>query len=66
MLPQQIIEDYKNHLYKLNETVRLKKGSRVFDATIKNVTALGEMIVQHATEERFMVGEVEWVLEKGN
>jgi len=61
MLPQQIMEDYRNHLYKLNETVRLKKGSRVFDATVKNVTSLGELIVQHATEERFMVGEVEWV-----
>ena len=60
-LPAQIIEEYKNNLYKLNETVRLKKGSRVFDASIKNVTQLGELIVQHATEERFSVGEVEWV-----
>ncbi|HEX8315452.1 MAG TPA: biotin--[acetyl-CoA-carboxylase] ligase [Flavisolibacter sp.] len=61
-LPSQIIETYKNHLYKLNETVRLKKGSRVFDATIKDVTALGELIVQHATEERFNAGEVEWLI----
>ena len=60
-LPAQIIEEYKNNLYKLNETVRLKKGSRVFDASIKNVTQLGELIVEHATEERFSVGEVEWV-----
>lgn len=61
-LPSQIIEEYKNHLYKLNETVRLKKGSRVFDARIKDVTTMGELIVQHATEERFNVGEVEWVI----
>ena len=60
-LPSQIIEEYKNNLYKLNEKVRLKKGSRVFDATIKNVTSLGELVVQHATEERFNLGEVEWV-----
>ena len=62
-LPSHIIEEYRNHLYKLNETVRLKKGSRVFDATIKDVTPLGELIVQHATEERFNVGDVEWVIE---
>ena len=62
-LPSHIIEEYRNHLYKLNEKVRLKKGSRVFDATIKDVTTLGELIVQHATEERFDVGDVEWVME---
>lgn len=61
-LPSQIIESYKNDLYKLNETVRLKKGSRVFNATIKDVTTMGELIVQHAAEERFSVGEVEWVI----
>ncbi|HVF96600.1 MAG TPA: biotin--[acetyl-CoA-carboxylase] ligase [Flavisolibacter sp.] len=60
-LPSQTMEAYKNHLYKLNETVRLKQGSRVFDAVIKDVTSLGELIVQHATEERFKVGEVEWL-----
>ena len=61
-LPSQIIESYKDHLFMLNETVRLKKGSRVFDATIKDVTTMGELIVQHATEERFAVGEVEWLI----
>ena len=61
-LPSETIAFYTNHLYKINETVRLKKGSRVFDATVKRVTAMGELIVQHATEERFAVGEVEWVI----
>lgn len=60
-LPSQIMEEYKKHLYKLNETVRLKKGSRVFDAVVKDVTAMGELVVQHAVEERFSVGDVEWV-----
>ncbi len=61
-LPSQIMEEYKNHLFMINETARLKKGSRVFDARIKDVTAMGELIVQHATEERFRVGEIEWVM----
>lgn len=60
-LPLQVIEIYRQQLYKLNENVRLKQGSRVFDATITDVSSLGELIVQHATEERFNVGELEWV-----
>ncbi len=58
--PAEISASYKSLLYKLNETVRLKKGSRVFEAMVKDVTALGELVVHHAVEERFAVGEVEW------
>ncbi|HEY1021684.1 MAG TPA: biotin--[acetyl-CoA-carboxylase] ligase [Flavisolibacter sp.] len=61
-LPLEVKELYRQHLYKLNETVRLKHGSRVFDAVIKEVSSLGELVVQHATEERFVVGELEWVI----
>lgn len=57
----EIIDAYQKSLYKRNETVRLKKGSRVFAATVKEVSALGELVVEHATEERFAVGEVEWM-----
>ena len=60
--PEEMIAAYKSCLYKLNEIVRLKKGSRVFDAVVKDVTPLGQLVVQHATEERFDVGEVEWVI----
>ena len=61
-LPLEVKELYRQHLYKLNKTVRLKHGSRVFDAVIKDVSSLGELVVQHATEERFGVGELEWVI----
>lgn len=61
-LPSLIIETYKDHLFKINEIVRLKKGSRVFDATIKDVTTMGQLVVQHATEEYFSIGEVEWLI----
>ena len=60
--PQQIIEEYKRNLYKLAETVRLKKGNRVFSAIVKDVSLQGELIVETTTEERFAVGEVEWLL----
>ncbi len=64
--PLGVREEYRNCLYKRGETVRLKQGSRVFAAAIKDVSALGELVVQHATEERFGVGEVEWVWENEN
>lgn len=61
-LPVEVKELYRSQLYKLNQTVRLKHGSRVFDAAIKDVSSLGELVVEHATEERFGVGELEWVI----
>lgn len=61
-LPLEVIEEYRSVLYKLNEDVRFKQGSRVFEAVVKDVTPLGELVVRHATEERFSVGEVEWLL----
>ena len=62
-LPSEVMEQYRRYLYKRNETVRLKQGSRVFDAVVKDVTALGELIVEHGVEEQFGVGEVEWVIQ---
>jgi biotin-(acetyl-CoA carboxylase) ligase len=49
-------------LYKKDEKVTLKKGSRVFEALVKGVSADGRLIVQHATEEHFEHGEIEWVV----
>lgn len=60
--PSSIIEQYKSQLYKLNETVRLKKNKRVFDAKFKDVNNNGQMVVQHVMEEKFDVGEVDWII----
>lgn len=61
-LPAAVEEGYRNRLFRLNETVKLKKGSRVFDARIKDVTTRGQLVVQHAVEEVFDVGDVEWII----
>jgi BirA family transcriptional regulator, biotin operon repressor / biotin---[acetyl-CoA-carboxylase] ligase len=58
-----IYAQYLTHLYKKNETVRLKKGSRIFEAVIKTVSLSGQLIVQHGIEEAFEFGEIEWVKE---
>jgi BirA family biotin operon repressor/biotin-[acetyl-CoA-carboxylase] ligase len=47
---------------KKNKEVKLKKGNRVFETTIKAVSETGQLITQHSIEERFEFGEIEWVL----
>lgn len=59
---EQLFNRYQSELYKKDEKVKLKKGSRVFETTIKGVTKTGQLITQHAIEEKFEFGEVEWVL----
>lgn len=53
---------YLSHLYKKDKTVRLKKDNRVFEAVIKSVTSGGQLVTEHAMEERFDFGDVEWLL----
>lgn len=57
-----IFSDYLSFLYKKDEQVKLKKGSRVFEATIKSVSPVGKLIVRHSIEEEFDFGEIEWVI----
>jgi BirA family biotin operon repressor/biotin-[acetyl-CoA-carboxylase] ligase len=60
--PNEIVKCYHQHLYQLHQTVRLKKGSRTFDAYINGVTADGKLVTRTSMEELFSVGEVEWVI----
>lgn len=53
---------YLSHLYKRDQKVRLKKANRLFEATVRSVDELGRLVVQHAVEEHFEVGEIEWVV----
>jgi BirA family transcriptional regulator, biotin operon repressor / biotin---[acetyl-CoA-carboxylase] ligase len=57
---QNILESYNNNLYKKNEIVRLKKDNRVFRATIKKVSATGQLLVDHGIEEHLDFGKVQW------
>ena len=60
--PSLITDQYKTHLYKLNQPVKLKKGSRIFEATFTDVNANGQMVIENGMEESLNVGEVEWVI----
>ena len=59
---EKIYEQYSEHLYKKDEAVKFKKGSRVFQATVKGVSPSGQLITQHTIEERFDFGDIEWVI----
>ena len=61
-LPEAIVRDYKSHLYKRNQLVKLKKDNRLFEATIRDVTTAGALVVEHAVEESYNVGDVEWIV----
>jgi BirA family biotin operon repressor/biotin-[acetyl-CoA-carboxylase] ligase len=59
---EKIKREYNRHLYKLNETVKLKKANAVFKTTIKGVSLQGQLQTTDTMDRQFDFGEVEWVL----
>jgi len=59
---ENIYAQYLQYLYKRNEIVKFKKDNRVFEARIKSISPSGKLIVEHAIEEGFDFGEVEWLI----
>jgi len=59
---EEIHKSYNNLLFKQGEKVKLKENTRVFEATIKSVNRSGQLVVQHAVEECFDFGKLEWLL----
>jgi BirA family transcriptional regulator, biotin operon repressor / biotin---[acetyl-CoA-carboxylase] ligase len=56
-----LLTNYNEVLYKRGESVRLKKDTRIFEATIKAVNSQGELVTTTGMEEVFGFGEVEWL-----
>ena len=61
----RLVHQYKTNLYKLQEHIQLKKQQLLFDAKFKDVNSKGQMVVQHAIEETFNVGDIEWIINGG-
>ena len=59
---EAILQQYNQHLYKINELVALRKNGVKFDTVIKEVSAQGKLITVDAIEREFDFGEVEWLL----
>lgn len=56
------LQQYNSVLFGRSRTIRLKKGSAVFETVIQEVTAGGELVTKDSLPRQFRVGEVEWVL----
>jgi BirA family transcriptional regulator, biotin operon repressor / biotin---[acetyl-CoA-carboxylase] ligase len=56
-----IVQEYNSNLYKLNQTVKLKKASAIFKTTIKGVSLSGQLLTADTMERQFDFGEVKWV-----
>ncbi len=59
---EDLLQAYNEQLYKKGQKAKFKKGSRVFEALVKQVNEQGALLVQTATEEMFSFGEIEWVI----
>jgi BirA family transcriptional regulator, biotin operon repressor / biotin---[acetyl-CoA-carboxylase] ligase len=58
----QIIKEYNASLYKLGESIKLRKDSIVFSTELTGVTESGQLVTKDAIERVFDFGEVEWVI----
>ncbi|MGC4100460.1 MAG: biotin--[acetyl-CoA-carboxylase] ligase [Ferruginibacter sp.] len=58
----KILKEYNRRLYKINQTVKLKKANAVFKTTVKGVSANGQLLTEDTMERQFEFGEVQWVL----
>lgn len=56
------LREYNLHLYKINQPVRLKKKTMVFETVIKGVSPQGQLLTIDAIERHFEFGQVEWVI----
>lgn len=59
----KVYKEYLDSLYKKNEIIKLRKDNRVFEARLKTVNGNGKLVVEHALEEEFDFGEVEWIID---
>ena len=57
-----ILEDYNLHLFRLNESVKLRKKNIVFETKVEGVDVNGQLITSDSMTRHFSFGEVEWVL----
>jgi BirA family transcriptional regulator, biotin operon repressor / biotin---[acetyl-CoA-carboxylase] ligase len=58
---KNVLAEYHQYLYKWKEKIILKKAGEKLEGILEEVTQNGLLILQHEKEERFTVGEVEWV-----
>jgi BirA family biotin operon repressor/biotin-[acetyl-CoA-carboxylase] ligase len=56
------MQQYQQVLYKMNQPVTLKKGTILFETTIRGVADNGRLLTQDVMEREFDFGEVEMII----
>lgn len=56
-----ILKTYNDELYKRNEIVKFKQGSKVFSGQVKSVDNFGRLIIESGIEQAFENGRLEWI-----
>ncbi len=59
--PGGLLEKFNKVLYRRGQKARFKAGSRVFEGTVKEVTAAGQLVLETAMEETFNFGDLIWL-----
>ncbi len=59
---EMMLDEYNRHLYKIQQSVRLKKDNMVFETEIRGVSPQGQLLTKDSIERHFDFGEVEWVI----
>jgi BirA family transcriptional regulator, biotin operon repressor / biotin---[acetyl-CoA-carboxylase] ligase len=57
-----LLNEYNTNLYKINQSVKLKKNNIKFETLVKGVTATGQLFTTDRIDNFFDFGEVEWIL----
>lgn len=59
--PGGLLGKFNKVLYRKGQKARFKAGSRVFEGTVREVTAAGQLVLETAMEETFSFGELIWL-----
>ncbi len=59
---EELLAEYNQHLFRRNQSARLRKGNIEFETVIREVLADGRLFTSDRIDNYFTFGEVEWVL----
>lgn len=58
----QLLSDYNEQLYKIDELVSFKRNNIMFQAKVKGVDNNGHLLILHGVEELIPFGDITWLL----
>ena len=59
---EKLLKQYNHCLYKLNQSLQLKKGNIIFETVVKGVNENGQLFTADRVDNFFDFGEIEWLL----